>query len=73
MFTLLLLFAMLVAINAFSVSSTRAYVNARGDTEVKMSVELADLPYDYTALEPHIGEQTLKIHHDKHHAKVCVS
>ena len=61
---------MLVAINAFSVSSTRAYVNARGDTEVKMSaVELADLPYDYNALEPHIGEQTLKIHHDKHHAK----
>ena len=69
MFTLLLLFAMLVASNAFSVSSTRANVNARGDTEVKMSVELADLPYDYTALEPHIGEQTLKIHHDKHHAK----
>ena len=27
------------------------------------------LPYAYTALEPHIGEQTLKIHHDKHHAK----
>ena len=27
------------------------------------------LPYDYTALEPHIGEQTLRIHHDKHHAK----
>lgn len=27
-----------------------------------------DLPYDYNALEPHIDEQTMKIHHDKHHA-----
>lgn len=27
------------------------------------------MPYAYTALEPFIGEQTLKIHHDKHHAK----
>ena len=33
------------------------------------SVELAPLPYDYKALEPVIGEQTLKIHHGKHHAK----
>jgi Fe-Mn family superoxide dismutase len=28
------------------------------------------LPYDYRALEPHIDEETLKIHHGKHHAKV---
>lgn len=26
-----------------------------------------DLPYDYNALEPHIDEQTMRIHHDKHH------
>jgi len=26
------------------------------------------LQYDYNALEPHIDEQTMKIHHDKHHA-----
>ena len=32
-------------------------------------MELPPLPYDYTALEPHIGEQTLKIQQDKHHAK----
>lgn len=32
-------------------------------------MELAPLPYDYKALEPIIGEQTLKIHHGKHHAK----
>ena len=25
------------------------------------------LPYDYDALEPHIDEQTMEIHHDKHH------
>jgi len=30
---------------------------------------LPPLPYDYTALEPYIGEQTMHIHHDKHHAK----
>lgn len=29
---------------------------------------LPELPYDYTALEPHIDEQTMRIHHDKHHA-----
>jgi len=25
------------------------------------------LPYDYSALEPHIDTETMKIHHDKHH------
>jgi Fe-Mn family superoxide dismutase len=29
--------------------------------------ELAPLPYDYNALEPHIDEATMKLHHDKHH------
>ncbi len=29
---------------------------------------LPDLPYAYNALEPHIDEQTMRIHHDKHHA-----
>ncbi len=33
-----------------------------------MSHSLPPLPYDYTALEPHIDEQTMRIHHDKHHA-----
>jgi len=33
-----------------------------------MSFELAPLPYDYSALEPHIDTQTMQIHHDKHHA-----
>ena len=32
-----------------------------------MAYEVPDLPYDYNALEPHIDEQTMKVHHDKHH------
>ncbi len=30
--------------------------------------QLPDLPYAYNALEPYIDEQTMRIHHDKHHA-----
>ncbi len=33
-----------------------------------MAHELPPLPYDYKALEPHIDEQTMRIHHGKHHA-----
>src|SRR3990170_448390 len=33
-----------------------------------MAHEVPPLPYDYDALEPHIDEQTMRIHHDKHHA-----
>ncbi len=33
-----------------------------------MPFTLPALPYDYNALEPHIDEQTMRIHHDKHHA-----
>ena len=33
-----------------------------------MAHELPPLPYDYNVLEPHIDEQTMRIHHDKHHA-----
>src|SRR5450755_1880318 len=33
-----------------------------------MAFTLPPLAYDYTALEPHIDEQTMRIHHDKHHA-----
>jgi Fe-Mn family superoxide dismutase len=32
-----------------------------------MPFEVPPLPYDYGALEPHIDEQTMRIHHDKHH------
>jgi superoxide dismutase, Fe-Mn family len=32
-----------------------------------MPYELPPLPYAYDALEPHIDEATMKLHHDKHH------
>jgi superoxide dismutase, Fe-Mn family len=32
-----------------------------------MAFEVPPLPYAYDALEPHIDEQTMRIHHDKHH------
>jgi superoxide dismutase, Fe-Mn family len=32
-----------------------------------MAFEVPPLPYDYAALEPHIDEATMRVHHDKHH------
>ena len=32
-----------------------------------MAFSVPDLPYPYDALEPHIDEETMRIHHDKHH------
>jgi Fe-Mn family superoxide dismutase len=32
-----------------------------------MAYEVPPLPYDYAALEPQIDEQTMRLHHDKHH------
>ena len=32
-----------------------------------MTHRLPDLPYDYSALEPHIDTRTMAVHHDKHH------
>jgi Fe-Mn family superoxide dismutase len=33
-----------------------------------MAHQLPPLPYAYDALEPHIDAETMKFHHDKHHA-----
>ncbi len=33
-----------------------------------MAFQLPELPYSYNALEPHIDEETMQIHHTKHHA-----
>ena len=33
-----------------------------------MAYQLPALPYAYNALEPHIDEATVRLHHDKHHA-----
>jgi Fe-Mn family superoxide dismutase len=32
-----------------------------------MAFQVPELPYPYDALEPHIDEQTMRVHHDKHH------
>ncbi len=32
-----------------------------------MPFEVPSLPYEYDALEPHVDEQTMRLHHDKHH------
>jgi Fe-Mn family superoxide dismutase len=32
-----------------------------------MPFEVPPLPYEYDALEPYIDEQTMRLHHDKHH------
>jgi superoxide dismutase, Fe-Mn family len=32
-----------------------------------MAYEVPPLPYDYNALEPHIDDETMHLHHDKHH------
>jgi len=33
-----------------------------------MTYTLPELPYDYSALEPHYQAENLQVHHDKHHA-----
>jgi Fe-Mn family superoxide dismutase len=32
-----------------------------------MAYKVPDLPYAYDALEPHVDEATMRVHHDKHH------
>jgi Fe-Mn family superoxide dismutase len=43
------------------VQAAEALRNEKGD------YILPTLPYAYSALEPHIDEQTMRLHHDKHH------
>jgi Fe-Mn family superoxide dismutase len=33
-----------------------------------MTYSLPELPYDYSALEPHISAEIVELHHDRHHA-----
>src|SRR5713101_5597863 len=42
-------------------------VRVKGRKEQLMAFEVPPLPYDYGALEPTIDEQTMRLHHDKHH------
>jgi len=64
---------------ALCISASQCYVpsfmgqglglRAAKGSSLSMKIELAPLPYDYTALEPKISKSTLEFHHDKHHAK----
>jgi superoxide dismutase, Fe-Mn family len=42
-------------------------LDLKATKERTMAFEVPPLPYDYNALEPHIDEETMRIHHDKHH------
>lgn len=53
------------------VASAGAQTNTAGEKTnggKMMKHELPPLPYDYNALEPNYDEQTVRLHHDKHHA-----
>jgi Fe-Mn family superoxide dismutase len=61
-----------IALGSGALSLSRAPLFAQaaaakpGDTEGVF--KLPPLAYDYDALEPHIDAETMKLHHDKHHA-----
>lgn len=49
----------------FGLSTAAAFDDKGGGPP--QQYELPPLPYDYKALEPHIDEQTMRVHHDMHH------
>ena len=49
-------------------NNTESTQQTLGWDETKGEYTLPDLPYGYAALEPAIDEQTMRIHHTKHHA-----
>lgn len=42
-------------------------MNKHIEEEFFMTYKLPDLPYAFDALEPYIDEETMHLHHDKHH------
>lgn len=70
MFATAVIFLAFFAVTSVAFTGTQRFaINARGGASELKAVTLEDLPYDYNALEPHIGEATLRTHHGKHHAK----
>src|SRR6266516_1829776 len=41
--------------------------SSREEGRGRMPFKVPPLPYDYAALQPYIDEQTMHLHHDKHH------
>ncbi len=60
-----------MVINCFDLYTTSLGLNFKFVTHLIkiniMSHQLPNLPYEYTALEPHIDARTMEIHHSKHH------
>ena len=63
------LFAEPVKMKLYSGKEKTMHTNSFSGAFENGQYTLPDLPYAYDALEPMYDEQTLKIHHDKHHAK----
>jgi len=53
--------------SAFCAEATQSISKTQNKGGKVMIHELPPLPYDYNALEPYYDEQTVRIHHDKHH------
>ena len=53
---------------AFGAISGAAAPPPRPAGSAGLPKEIPPLPYAYDALEPHIDGETMRIHHDKHHA-----
>ena len=61
------------AVGALAVAAAGAalaprFSEAAEPAEAPAKFELPPLPYPYEALEPHLDAETMKLHHDKHHA-----
>lgn len=58
------------ALGVFAPSTTASLLSpvALGWDKAKGEYTVPPLPYGFDALEPHIDEQTMRIHHGKHHA-----
>jgi len=54
-------------VGSWGVRAARAEPPPGGGATAAGGFTLPPLPYDYAALEPHIDEQTMRIHHGKHH------
>ena len=57
-----------MVLTAGAVASSPELLHAQAAAAPAEVFKLPPLGYDYDALEPHIDAETMKIHHDKHHA-----
>lgn len=64
----LILGATLTAATAIEGLSNRTLAQTLSQTTQEEPFKLPPLPYAYNALEPYIDEETMRFHHDKHHA-----